>query len=345
MAAPSLRASGPIVLSCALVSAALRQLLLARGKRALVPWGPRRLALAIAQAVNKAVRLAGVEFECDTEEKWNGDPEKRLDPQRQYITPWHPHGALTFCAAFYTNIMTTQSTMPGAPGPRNWFVGIADLLFRFPGLGEALLLWNARPVSEATSQKVLKSGYSYAIQPGGIPEQVVTDHRRELLVFPPTGGFCRLAVQHGVPLVPIYAFGENQVFSTSGTGRRAVNRIYKTMGIAVPLIRPWPNPITVYMKWGRPVEVGPAEAKPSQERVQEVFGRYVKELARLFEEHHRTCLPADVAARGLTVMWRGHSKEELDVLLDGAGLERDQVPSLVTVSGQSAPPKLLQSRL
>jgi len=323
----------------------LRQKVLAKGKHALVPWGSRWLSVVLAKAMNMAARSAGVEFQTDTEEKWQRDPLKRLDPDRQYLIPWHPHGAFTFCAAFFTNGMAARSTMPCAPGPRNWFIGVADLLFRFPLLGEALALWNCRPVSEAMSQRLLKSGHSYGVQPGGLPEQVLTDHRRELLVFPPTLGFCRLAIQHGTPLVPVYAFGENQVFRTCEWGRWTSERLYGLFGIAVPIIIPWPNKITLHMKWGRPVEVGPQEEHPPTERVQQVFARYVKELARLFEEHRHECLPADVAARGLTISWRGHSKEDLDCLLDAAGLRSEEVPALVTVTGLTAPPKLPQSRL
>uniref|UniRef100_A0A7S4PXC7 Acyltransferase n=1 Tax=Alexandrium monilatum TaxID=311494 RepID=A0A7S4PXC7_9DINO len=307
--------SGPLVLSCVVMGVWLRQKMLGRGMYSLDTWGPRWLAVATAQAMNMAARFAGVTFEDDTREKWHKDPLQRLDPNRQYLTPWHPHGALTFCAAFFTNTMVSQSTTPRAPGPTGWFVGIADLLFRFPLLGEGLVLWNCRPVSEATSRQVLKSG------------------------------FCRLAIQHGTPLVPIYAFGESQVFSTYEWGRRATERLHGKFGIAVPMIVPWPNKVMLHMKWGRPVEVGPREESPTDERVQRLFAEYVKELARLFEEHRHTCLPADVAKRGLTVLWRGHSKEELDGLLDTAGLERDRVPCLVTATGQRAPPGLPHSRL
>jgi len=330
--------SRSVLLSGFVLSVWLRQKLLQSGAKSLDTWGPRWLAVALARAMNLVARCAGVKFETDTYAKWYEDPLKRLDPERQYLTPWHPHGALTFCAAFFTNTMTSQSTTPAAPGPRGWFVGIADLLFRFPLLGEGLVLWNCRPVSETVSQRILGSGRSYAIQPGGIPEQVLTDHRRELIVFPPTLGFCRLAIQHGTPLVPIYAFGENQVFSTYKWGRKTTRRLHQALGIAMPMINPWPNSVTLHMKWGRPVEVGAREESPPDERVREVFARYVAEVARLFEEHRHACLPADVAARGLTVLWRGHGKEELDGLLDAAGLERDQVPGLVTVSGLCSPP-------
>ncbi|CAJ1412623.1 unnamed protein product [Effrenium voratum] len=167
----------------------------------------------------------------------------------------------------FTSGMAARSTLPAAPGPRNWFVGIATLLFRFPFIGEYLALVNARPVTQRMSDKLLAAGRSMALQPGGLPEQVVTDHRKEQLVarrvngtykalsgakqvFPPGLGFCRLALKHGTPLLPIYVFGENQVFTTYEWGRRTTQSLFRRFGIAVPLINPWPNNLTLHMPLG-----------------------------------------------------------------------------------------------
>jgi len=38
-----------------------------------------------------------------------------------------------------------------------------------------------------------------------------SDHRREAAFFPPRLGFVKAAMRHGVPLLPAYIFGENQV--------------------------------------------------------------------------------------------------------------------------------------
>lgn len=300
---------------------ALRHRLLSSGTRTTSTWGPRWLAIGLAGALGKLANAMGVQFESDTIEKWHADPSKRLDPERQYLICWHPHGALTFCAAFFTSKLAAQSTTREAPGPKRWFVGIANLLFRFPFLGEFMALVNARPVTQRMAEEILLQGHSYAIQPGGIPEQVLTDHRREMLVFPPNLGFCRLALKYGVPLVPIYAFGENQVFTTYEWSRQATSRLHKSFGIAVPLVNPIPNKTGIHMKWGRPVEVGSAEEQASDTRVQQIFAQYLLELGRLFAEHCYHCLPSEVAALGLTVVWRGHSKSELESLLAREALD------------------------
>jgi len=44
-----------------------------------------------------------------------------------------------------------------------------------------------------------------------------SDERREIAVFHKRLGFIRLAMRHGVPLLPAYIFGENQAYRSSAT--------------------------------------------------------------------------------------------------------------------------------
>jgi len=319
-------------------------------------WGPRWLAIGLGEFLRYVAYVVGVDFESDTIEKWQKDPEKRLDPNRQYLTCWHPHGALTFCAAFFTSKMAAESTTELASGPRNWFVAIATLLFRFPLIGEYLALVNARPVTQTMSDELLSKGRSLALQPGGLPEQIVTDHRKERLVFPPNLGFCRLALKHGTDMLPIYVFGENQVFTTYQWGRETTRALFRRFGVAVPLINPLPNKVTLYMKWGRPVEIPAAVADPEDALVHQVFakpylapsaspavtpppnhGMYLLVLADLFQEHAAKCLPKEVADEGLHVVWRGHSKERLDQLLVSEAKGKEIPSCLHTGEGCDGP--------
>ena len=113
---------------------------------------------------------------------------------------------------------------------------------------------------------------------------------------------------------------------------RATRRIFRRLGVAVPLINPVPNPVTLHMRLGHPgLQVGlrgsgaarwrccrwnaqrsckakrcsagrmpwctrssHGRGKPGREWV----GRYLLKLAELFEEHAATCLPQEVAAQG-----------------------------------------------
>jgi hypothetical protein len=58
----------------------------------------------------------------------------------------------------------------------------------------------------------------------------------------------------------------------------------------------------VHVRYGAPVEVGCPEDNPTDARVEEVFGRYLAELKRVFDENAGDCLPPTVAAAGLKVV-------------------------------------------
>jgi len=73
-----------------------------------------------------------------------------------------------------------------------------------------------------------------------------------------------------------------------------------------------PNPLMLpvfrnglHIRYGEPVEVGPAEESPSDARIQEVYGRYKAALQKLFNKHKDECLPPAVAKKGLIIIERG----------------------------------------
>ena len=83
----------------AAVAFLVRSSIISRGLSSSKPWGPRSLALRLAYTMRAVATMAGVRFTDDTEEKW-GSNQTTLDPARQYLVSWHPHGAYTFTPAF-----------------------------------------------------------------------------------------------------------------------------------------------------------------------------------------------------------------------------------------------------
>jgi len=133
---------------------------------------------------------------------------------------------LTWYPAFLDSPRTSPRTSPGPflqASPLTWYPGVAPLLFRLPLFRELLLLVNARSVAARSLEGLCAAGLSVGVQPGGIPEQLVADHTRELAVFSRRLGFVRLAMRHGMPLLPVYIFGESQAYTTLGDGGRALS--------------------------------------------------------------------------------------------------------------------------
>ncbi|CAE7404983.1 DGAT2 [Symbiodinium sp. CCMP2592] len=176
-----------------------------------------------------------------------------------------------------------------------------------------------------TFSKLLSEGATVAVNPGGLYEQVATDANQERLFFPANLGFVRLAIQHGTPLLPIYCFGENQLFRTAEWVRNINHFLYRKFkvgnflilglfGIPVTPLLPSPffHPVfrtRLHIEFGPPVDVGPKEAEPSDARVHEVYTKYVAALQEMFKTCAPKYLPKEVADRGLEVILRENPKK------------------------------------
>jgi len=229
------------------------------------------------------------------------------DQSRKYMLVWHPHGFITWVPFFIAGRYALDAQPTGA----HWFPMVAPVLFRIPIFSEMLIILGARRVDKKVVEKMLARGDSIALQPGGVKEQALSDDQQEQAFFPARLGFIRMAIKYGVDLLPIYFFGENQLYKRVRGLEWISNLVNKTTGMTLPMVTSrfgipmgglLPLPTNVHTRFGRPVPVGPPDAEPSEERVEEVFCKYLAELRRLFREHAKDCLPPDVAERGLRIV-------------------------------------------
>merc|ERR1740120_111079 len=142
-------------------------------------------------------------------------------------------------------------------------------------------------------------------------EQKATRHDQEQALFPANLGFVRMAIKHGTPMLILYVFGENQLFKRVDGMERWTEKLFRATGLALPLFTGkaglpvsgfTPRATNIHARWGTPVEVGEPDDNPSEEKVEEVFRRYLVELQRVFYANAQECLPPDVAARGLKII-------------------------------------------
>jgi len=275
------------------------------------PWGPRWLATGLSGALHR-FGCWWLNFTHNTED---AIARGIFRSGRNYVIAWHPHGSFTITATYFLSYFWAKSYPE-----KGWFVCVASLLLKVPGLAEFLVLCGARSGDSETFGKLLSQGRTVAIQPGGLLEQVNTDDQQEVLYFPPKLGFVRVAIKAGVPLLPAYAFGENQLYVTKPWVRSLNAWAYRTLrtgslvicgvgGLPNSPILPNPGMLPVagrglHFRYGEPVEVGIADPNPSDEKLNEVFERYVASLQNLFDAHKDTLLPKEVAARGLKIVRR-----------------------------------------
>ncbi|XP_077197345.1 2-acylglycerol O-acyltransferase 2 [Paroedura picta] len=223
-----------------------------------------------------------------------------LDPTKNYIFGFHPHGVLV--AGAFLNFCTE------ATGFSKIFPGLTphlmmlNLWFRVPFFRDYLMSGGLVPSDKETASYVLKKpggGNVLIIAVGGAQEALDARPGAFTLLLANRKGFVRLAIAHGVPLVPVFSFGENELFdqveNPKGSWLRWTQEyLQKIMGISLPLFHargvfqysfgllPYRRPI--YTVVGKPIQVE-KKHNPSQEEVDELHEKYMEELCKLFEEH------------------------------------------------------------
>lgn len=224
----------------------------------------------------------------------------RLSPKKNYIIGSHPHGVLSI------GIFTTMCT--NATGFKNKFPGITPSLmtlngqFYFPIRRDVGIALGGVESSKESLEYLLETpgkGRAISIVLGGAAEALDAHPGTHELTLSTRRGYCRYALKYGADLVPLYNFGENDVFdqlpNARGTKLRAIQeRIKKFVGLCPPLligkniffdffgIMPQRKPITSVV--GKPIRVEKVE-NPTEKQIDKLHGKYCSALVELFERY------------------------------------------------------------
>ncbi|KAM4796831.1 2-acylglycerol O-acyltransferase 2 [Rhinophrynus dorsalis] len=232
-----------------------------------------------------------------------------LDPSQNYVLASHPHGVLV--AGAFTNFCTE------ATGFHELFPGITPYLlmlplwFRAPFFRDYIMCGGLVPSDKESAANLLRkkqSGNAVVIAVGGAPESLDARPGAFTLLLKNRKGFVKLAIQHGASLVPVFSFGENELFdqvdNPKGSWLRwTQENLQKIMGVALPLFHargifqysfgllPYRKPITTIV--GKPIKVT-ENPNPSSQEIDRLHSIYMEELCKMFEEHKtKYNVPAD----------------------------------------------------
>jgi 2-acylglycerol O-acyltransferase 2 len=210
---------------------------------------------------------------------------------KQCIISVHPHGvlsldhAMTFCGYSEEVDALLPLTNRSALG--------ANILYKIPFLREFLLWGGGVDAGRATASRCLQTGLSLSVVPGGEREQLLAQAgHTEQLILKDRSGFVRLALNHGVPLVPVYCFGEAQMYYQSCFFMPFRRWVQRKLGVA--LVMPYgrwgipglPLPVPLTYQVGKPIEM-PKLPEATRTEVDEHHARYMREVQELFEKHKR----------------------------------------------------------
>ncbi|KAF7723745.1 diacylglycerol O-acyltransferase 1 [Apophysomyces ossiformis] len=232
--------------------------------------------------------------------------EADLDPSKNYILGYHPHGIISMGA--FANFATE------ATGFSKMFPGIKLSLltlvqnFRFPFLRDLSLALGICAVSRKSCERLLSSGpgSSIVIVVGGASESLSARPGIVDLTLRKRLGFIRLAIKNQASLVPVFSFGENdlyeQVDNTKGTRIYSIQKkIQSIFGFTMPMfhargifnydvgIVPFRHEIVTVV--GKPISVPKLEkdqTEPTQEQLLAVQAEYIQELQDIYNKYKDT---------------------------------------------------------
>lgn len=170
----------------------------------------------------------------------------------------------------------------------------ATVLFRIPLVRELALWTNCVDASRSVADKLLEKGKSVLVLPGGQAEQIRTVYGREIVYLNKRKGFIKLAMTHGVPVVPVYVFGASDYFYTSSFALEFRLWMVKALGISIPLAfgqyyTPLcPLAVATNVVFGDPFLFEPKiKGSPSPEEVDQAHKLFCLALSSLFDSHKK----------------------------------------------------------
>ncbi|EXJ96073.1 hypothetical protein A1O1_01199 [Capronia coronata CBS 617.96] len=232
-----------------------------------------------------------------------------LEPTRKYIFGYHPHGIVSHgaFAAFATEALGFSELYPGIT---NTLLTL-EANFRVPLYRDYALAMGVASVSRESIENILSKGghngegmgRAVTIVIGGARESLDARPGTLRLVLKSRKGFVKLAIRQGADLVPVLAFGENDLYDQIDSVQHPLIHksqmlIKKLMGFTVPLfhargifnydvgLMPYRRAVNIVV--GRPIEVvqqGTKNNKVDEEYLDQVHARYVEELVRLWDAY------------------------------------------------------------
>ncbi|KAA8576704.1 hypothetical protein EYC84_006779 [Monilinia fructicola] len=214
---------------------------------------------------------------------------QELPPTRKYIFGYHPHGIISHgaFAAFATEALGFSQLFPGI---KNTLLTL-DTNFRIPLYREYALAMGLASVSKESCENLLSKGgpnkegmgRAITIVVGGAAESLDAQPYSLRLVLRRRKGFVKMAIRTGADLVPVLAFGENDLydqFSADSHTQEFTSFNYSGVFNYDVGLMPYRRPLNIVV--GRPIKVVQSKA-PEQKEIDRVHEEYVTELERLWD--------------------------------------------------------------
>jgi 1-acyl-sn-glycerol-3-phosphate acyltransferase len=143
-----------------------------------------------------------------------------------------------------------------------------DVLFSIPGAGDLARRIGAVPASRANATRILDAGLPLIVYPGGDVAAMRPWTQRNRVDLEGRTGFVKLALRHGVPVVPFVGHGSHDVVIVLAAQQRMAQHLgldrfrvnsFPLMlgapfGVSPPLVPTLPLPAKVTVRVGEPID-------------------------------------------------------------------------------------------
>jgi 1-acyl-sn-glycerol-3-phosphate acyltransferase len=119
-----------------------------------------------------------------------------------------------------------------------------ELPMNIPGVGTFLSRLGAVRASHENAARIFNQGSKVMVYPGGDVEALRPYRDRNRIRFDGRRGYLRLALRHGVPIVPVVAAGAHAGFIVLSDGRKLarvlrLDRLFRLKALPVSFSLPW----------------------------------------------------------------------------------------------------------